>query len=87
MIWDDINTDTETVSAASSADICMALAMKFCLGKGVARDNILAHTWFNIAAIKGSNSAKTYRLELSQEMTAAEIAEAQRKAREFLTLH
>jgi uncharacterized protein len=87
MIWDDINTDTETASATSSADTCMALAMKFCLGKGVTRDNILAHTWFNIAAIKGNNRAKVYRLELSQEMSAAEIAEAQRKARELLTLH
>jgi uncharacterized protein len=86
MIWDSLNT-TETTDAMSTADACMAMAMKYCLGHGVARDNVMAHTWFNIAAIKGDARAKTYRLELAQEMTSGEIAAAQRKAREFLTLH
>ena len=88
MIWDtenSINNDITTMTA--NAESCLALGMKYCIGHGVAQNNITAHKWFNIAAIKGSDKAKSYRLELSQEMTASEIAEAQRQARQFLTLH
>jgi uncharacterized protein len=87
MIWDDMMATETTTSVTSSADACMAMAMKYCFGHGVELNKVLAHTWFNIAAIKGSSTAKTYRLELSQEMTAGEIATAQRQARELLTLH
>jgi uncharacterized protein len=87
MIWDDMATTELTVSVTSSAELCMAMAMKYCLGHGVEQNKVMAHTWFNIAAIKGSSTAKSYRLELSQEMTSGEIAEAQRQARQLLTLH
>jgi uncharacterized protein len=88
MIWDTTNTIGDDISALNAnAESCLAMGMKYCIGHGVAQNNIAAHKWFNIAAIKGSDKAKSYRLELSQEMTAAEIAEAQRQARQFLTLH
>jgi uncharacterized protein len=88
MIWDNINTNGNDVSSMNAnAESCLAIGMKYCIGHGVAQNNIMAHKWFNIAAIKGSEKAKSYRLELSQEMTATEIAEAQRQARQFLTLH
>jgi uncharacterized protein len=88
MIWDNVNTPIdEANSMYASAESCLAMGMKYCIGHGVAQNNIAAHKWFNIAAIKGSEKAKSYRLELSQEMSALEIAEAQRQARQFLTLH
>jgi uncharacterized protein len=88
MIWDSINTSTDDISSISAnAESCLAMGMKYCIGHGVAQNNIAAHKWFNIAAVKGSDKAKSYRLELAQEMTATEIAEAQRQARQFLTLH
>jgi uncharacterized protein len=88
MIWDTMNTTGEDVSSMNaSAESCLAMGMKYCIGHGVAQNNIAAHKWFNIAAIKGSDKAKSYRLELSQEMSANEVAEAQRQARQFLTLH
>jgi uncharacterized protein len=87
MIWDNIKSSEEFNANASTAEACLAMGMKFCIGHGVEQNNIAAHKWFNIAAIKGSEKAKSYRLELSQEMTASEIAEAQRQARQFLTLH
>jgi TPR repeat protein len=88
MIWDNINTTGEDISTlGATAEACLAMGMKYCIGHGVAQNNIAAHKWFNIASIKGSDKAKSYRLELSQEMTATEIAEAQRQARQFLTLH
>jgi uncharacterized protein len=88
MIWDNVNTTTDDItSMTASAETCLAMGMKYCIGHGVAQNNIAAHKWFNIAAVKGSDKAKSYRLELAQEMTATEIAEAQRQARQFLTLH
>jgi uncharacterized protein len=88
MIWDTMNTTGDDVSSMNaSAESCLAMGMKYCIGHGVAQNNIAAHKWFNIAAIKGSDKAKSYRLELSQEMSANEVAEAQRQARQFLTLH
>lgn len=47
-------------------------------------DLIAAHKWFNLAAARGHRQALDYRRELSREMTAADIARAQREAREFL---
>jgi uncharacterized protein len=88
MIWDTENSSNNDITTmTANAEACLAMGMKYCIGHGVAQNNITAHKWFNIAAIKGSDKAKSYRLELSQEMTASEIAEAQRQARQFLTLH
>jgi uncharacterized protein len=88
MIWDTENsTNNDITTMTANAESCLAMGMKYCIGHGVQQNNITAHKWFNIAAIKGSDKAKSYRLELSQEMTASEIAEAQRQARQFLTLH
>jgi hypothetical protein len=45
---------------------------------------IEAHKWFNLAALKGSMPAREWRTSLAQEMTADQIAEAQRQARAWL---
>jgi TPR repeat protein len=51
---------------------------------GVASDLIEAHKWFNIAAARGHEEAAWCRADVSDEMTAREIAEAQRRARQWL---
>lgn len=51
---------------------------------GVACDMIEAHKWFNIAASKGHEEAACCRADVADEMTAREIAEAQRRARQWL---
>jgi|TARA_Y100000294_G_C8424120_1_gene284034 hypothetical protein len=51
---------------------------------GVECDLIEAHKWFNIAASKGHEEASWCRADIAEEMTAREIAEAQRRAREWL---
>lgn len=51
---------------------------------GVAVDLIEAHKWFNLAALNGSTLAQECRADISEEMTAREIAEAQRQARAWL---
>ncbi|HEY8351443.1 MAG TPA: hypothetical protein VIK87_02760 [Sphingomonadales bacterium] len=54
---------------------------------GASPDLVAAHKWFNLAALHGMRQAELERAELAQMMTAAEIAEAQRQAREWLARH
>lgn len=49
-------------------------------------DLVQAHMWFNLAAARGSEAAKECRRELADMMTKELIAEAQRRAREWLTV-
>jgi TPR repeat protein len=72
---------------ANSADVLFELGMMYCSGREVEQDYVSAHKWFNLAALKGNDSAKRLRSEISQEMSPAQIAEAQRQARAWLTLH
>jgi len=52
---------------------------------GVACDLVEAHMWFNLAAARGHEEAAACRADVSDEMTAREIAEAQRRARRWLS--
>ncbi len=52
-------------------------------GQGVPQDLIKAHTFFNLAALGGNGRAREMRTEIAQDMTPAEIAAAQRLAREL----
>lgn len=71
----------------ATADLLFELGMKYCSGQGVDADYVTAHKWFNLAAMKGSADAKQYRCEIAREMSASDIAEAQRQARAWLTTH
>lgn len=51
---------------------------------GAQCDLIEAHKWFNLAAVSGYDEAAQCRADIAEEMTAREIAEAQRRAREWL---
>jgi TPR repeat protein len=51
---------------------------------GVDVDLIQAHKWFNLAAVSGNERAQECRAEIADDMTAREIAEAQRQARAWL---
>jgi TPR repeat protein len=52
---------------------------------GVEIDLIEAHKWFNLAALGGLEEGQSMRAEIADEMTAREIAQAQRLARSWLT--
>ena len=61
------------------------LGIAFSTGSGgVDVDFIEAHKWFNLAALSGSEQAQECRADISEDMTAREIAEAQRQARAWL---
>ena len=51
---------------------------------GVEIDFVEAHKWFNLAALNGSALAQECRADIAEDMTAREIAEAQRQARAWL---
>lgn len=71
--------------AAGSIDALFDLGVAFSTGShGCATDLIEAHKWFNIAAARGHEDAAGCRADISDEMTAREIAEAQRRARAWL---
>ncbi len=74
------------LSAARSGDpqAYYELGLMFSTGEGVELDLVEAHKWFNLAVIKGIESAKIYRAELASEMSTEDISAAQKSAREWL---
>ena len=76
------------LAAAAQGDISAYydLGVAYSTGShGVNCDLIEAHKWFNLAAVAGHAEAQLCRADISDEMTAREIAEAQRRAREWLS--
>lgn len=60
------------------------LGLAYSTGQGVPMDLVTAHKYFNLAAMKGVSEARNWRAELAQQMSATEVAEAQRQARTWL---
>ena len=69
----------EQGNAAAQNNIGVAYAR----GKGVPRDYVIAHMWANLAAAQGDKKAEKLRKQLAKLMTPAQIAKAQRLAREW----
>ena len=60
------------------------LGIMYMEGQGVAQDYVLAHMWINLShAREGTEESARLRDELARKMTAAQIAEAQHRAREW----
>jgi len=72
-------------AAAGDASAYFDLGVAYSTGShGAPCDLVEAHKWFNLAAVGGYEDAAQCRADISEEMTAREIAEAQRRAREWL---
>ncbi len=72
-------------AARGNAQDLFDLGVAFSTGSGgVDVDLIEAHKWFNLAALNGNEEAVYCRAEISDEMTAREIADAQKAARAWL---
>ena len=63
------------------------LGLLYSTGQGVELDYIVAHKWFNLAAMRGIKRARVDRAELARDMSRLEIAEAQRLARQWQDDH
>ena len=86
--YDIAGLDTATLGEANAAeDVFFQLGMMYSTGSSVPADFIAAHKWFNLAAMRGNGEAVRLRREIAEEMSAAEIAAAQRAARDWLTTH
>ena len=71
-----------------NTDALFELGVTYSTGRGgVPVDLIEAHKWFNLAALSGCTRGQQCRAEIAIEMTAREIAEAQRQARSWLGSH
>jgi uncharacterized protein len=74
-------------AARGNANAYFDLGVAYSTGSGGVDVNMIeAHKWFNLAALNGNEEAMYCRAEISDEMTAREIAEAQRQARAWLQL-
>ena len=73
-------------AAAGDIKALYELGVAYSTGSGgVGVDLVEAHKWFNLAALNGSAQAQECRADIAEDMTAREIAEAQRQARAWLT--
>lgn len=61
----------------------LELGKIFIEGQVVPQDYVEAHMWFNLAAAKGNDRARKYRDNIANYMTPAQLAEAQKRARNF----
>jgi uncharacterized protein len=65
------------------ADAQVNLGVMYGAGRGVPQDYVLAHMWLNLAAAGGTKDAAEGRERVTAKMTPAQVAEAQKLAREW----
>jgi TPR repeat protein len=68
------------------ADALYNLGLAYSTGQGVTPDLVAAHKWFNLAASRGVEEAKRWRNSIATEMNPGQIAQAQKLAREWLSI-
>ena len=79
--------DTAALGEAPVAATFFELGMMYSIGRSVPTDFIVAHKWFNLAAMRGNQDAVRLRREIADQMSETEIAAAQRAARAWLMAH
>lgn len=85
-------TDSEIAQAHAAvrergdSETLYKLGLIYATGQGGAIDLVQAHMWFNLAAVRGSEAAKECRREVAEMMSKDEVAEAQKRAREWLNV-
>jgi TPR repeat protein len=67
----------------SNADAQCNLGLMYADGWGVPKDIVRALMWFNLSAAQGNQEAATKRKDVAPLTTRAQIAEAQKLAREW----
>ncbi len=71
----------------SSHDYLLELGLLHSTGRSAPADFLAAHKWFNLSAQRGNKMAARLRSEVAAEMSASDVASAQRAAREWMTKH
>jgi TPR repeat protein len=83
----DMTGSIEVGSGIGIEETLFQLGIASSTGRDGEPDLIAAHKWFNLAAMQGNGEAAGYRQEIAIEMTAMDIAKAQREAREWVRTH
>ena len=73
----------EKAAVQGDAKAQLYLGLQSSFGQGVPMDLVDAYMWYSLAAGNGNAHAPGYRADLSRQMTPAQIAEAQKRAREW----
>ena len=73
---------TTPLAAKGEAEAQYNLGLMYGKGQGVPMDDVRAHMWFNLAAVKGDADAVKNRDIAAKKMTPQQMAEAQKLARE-----
>jgi len=68
---------------AGDAEAQFMLGEIYASGRGVPQDFVEAHLWYNLAASGGNGRAMQAREQLASRMTPTQVAEAQRRARDW----
>jgi hypothetical protein len=83
-----IDLDMATpVNAAALSDVLFERGLYWASGRSGVVNLVAAHKWFNLAAVKGRSDAIQMRREVAELMSEAEIAAAQREARDWMSTH
>jgi hypothetical protein len=75
------------VQASAIPDVLFERGLYWASGRSGVVNLIAAHKWFNLAAVKGRGDAIQMRREVAELMSEAEIATAQREARDWMKTH
>jgi TPR repeat protein len=62
-------------------DAQVNLGYAYATGRGVPQDYATAHMWYNLASSNGNALGSKNRDQIAEQMTPADISEAQRRAR------
>ena len=88
MFQGNIELDSATpVLATAIPDVLFERGLYWSSGRSGVVNLVAAHKWFNLAALKGRSDAIRMRREVAELMSEAEIAAAQREARDWITTH
>ena len=88
MFQGHIDLDTAIpVEATAIPDLLFERGLYWASGRSGVVNLVAAHKWFNLAALKGRADAIAMRREVAELMSEAEIADAQREARTWMTSH
>ncbi len=78
---------TSDISETRLARALYELGLTYATGHGVEPSLVEAHKWFNLATIHGNHAAEVDREEVARELSAREIREALKLAREWNATH
>ena len=86
--FDSQNSEMAAMTGGETrADAFCDMGLMYATGRGCDVDLVAAHKWLNIAAIKGCDRAAELRTDLAATMSKADLAQALRAAREWMTVH